>query len=311
MTEEKGVPVAVPLGWSNQGASSLGDGGSARTRATTTTTSKVARRSRTGRRGLATVRDSLSARDWAVLRGVAGHRYLTTRQIEGFWFHDHATVLTGARVCRRVLRRLSDLHLLTPLERRIGGVRAGSSSYIWRIGPLGDRLLREGTDHPRSRQREPGTMFLNHCLAIAEAHLALIQAQRTGHLELIEVLLEPDCWRPYTGLGGARLVLQPDLYVVSGDPIDAAFVNCWFVEIDRGSEHLKRLLAKCARYEAYRQTGIEQAEHGSFPLVVWVMSTPDQADRLIGAIQRDHGLDDRLFRVITAEHLAQLIAGGA
>jgi hypothetical protein len=245
-----------------------------------------------------------------VLAGVARHRYLTTRQVEGFWFHDHATPLAGARVCRRVLRRLSDLHLLIPLQRRIGGIRAGSASYIWRIGPVGDRLLREGTDNPRQRQREPSELFLQHCLAVADAHLALVATHRSGTLELVTVQTEPDCWRPYTGLGGARLVLQPDLYVVTGDPSDAAFVNCWFVEIDRGSENPKRLLAKCARYEAYRHSGIEQADSGSFPLVVWVMSSLEQAERLTAAIQRDQGLDNRLFRVTTAGHVAQLIAGG-
>jgi hypothetical protein len=98
--------------------------------------------------------------------------------------------------------------------------------------------------------------------------------------------------------------------VVTGDPSDAAFVNCWFIEIDRGTEHPKRLLAKCARYEAYRHTGTEQAESGSFPLVLWVMSDQSQVELLVTAIQRDRGLDESLFRVTTAEQFAQLIAGG-
>lgn len=310
MTSGEPVPVAAPVVWSNPQQTTMSEGLPERTGATTTNASGYRLSSRTGRRGLAVVRGSLSARDWAVLQGVARHRYLSTRQVEGFWFHDHATPLAGARVCRRVLRRLSDLHLLTPLQRRIGGIRAGSASYIWRIGVLGDRLLREGTDNPRQRQREPGQLFLQHCLAIADAHLALVAAHRGGTLELITVQTEPDCWRPYTGLGGARLVLEPDLYVVIGDPSDAAFVNCWFIEIDRGSEHPKRLLAKCARYEAYRRTGLEQADSGSFPLVVWVMQAQAYAERLITAIQRDPALDYRLFQVTTAEHVAQLIAGG-
>jgi Replication-relaxation len=310
MTGDRGVPVAVPVGWSNAQQSTMSGGLPAHSRATTTNASRRRLSSHTGRRGLAVVAGSLSARDWAVLKGVARHRYLTTRQVEGFWFHDHATPLAGARVCRRVLRRLSDLHILTPLERRIGGIRAGSASFIWRIGVLGDRLLREETSNPRQRQREPGQLFLRHCLAVADAHLSLVRSHRAGALELVTVQTEPDCWRSYTGLGGARLVLQPDLHAVTGDPSDAAFVDCWFIEIDRGSEHPKRLLAKCARYEAYRHSGIEQADSGSFPLVVWVMQTPAHAERLITAIQQDQGLDDRLFRVTTAEHIAQLIAGG-
>jgi hypothetical protein len=246
-----------------------------------------------------------------VLRGVARHRYLTTRQIEGFWFHDHATALAGARVCRRVLRRLAELRVLDHLERRIGGVRAGSASYVWRVGTVGDRLLRDSMDGPRRRQREPGLLFLDHCLAVAGAHLALVQAHRRGELELIEVQTEPACWRHHTGLGGARLVLQPDLYVETGDPSDPAFINCWFVEVDRGTEHPARLLAKCGRYETYRRAGREQAAPGSFPLVVWVMRDQQRAERLAAAIRRDAGLDDRLYRVTTAEQFVGVIRGGA
>jgi hypothetical protein len=242
---------------------------------------------------------------------VARHRYLTTRQIECFWFHDHATSLSGARVCRRVLRRLHDLHVIAHLERRIGGVRAGSASYVWRVGPVGDRLLRESSARPRRRQREPGRMFLDHCLSVAAAHLALVRAHRAGQLELVQVQTEPECWRPYTGLGGARLVLQPDLYVETGDPDDAAFVNCWFVEVDRGTENPARLLGKCERYETYRRTGTEQTDAGGFPLVVWVMREDRHAERLVAAIQRDARLDDRLYRVTTADHFLDMIRGGA
>lgn len=310
MTGHEAIPVVVPVAWSKRQQITMSEHFRPQTGATTT--NAITRRSsRTGRRGLEVVRGSLSARDWTLLQGIARHRYLTTRQVEGFWFQDHATPLAGARVCRRVLRRLAALRLLTSLERRIGGVRAGSASYVWRIGPVGDRLLREGTDAPRQRQREPGQLFLQHCLAIADAHLALVAAHRDGLLELVDVQLEPDCWRRYSGLGGARLVLEPDLYVVTGDPSDASFVDCWFVEIDRGTEHTKRLLAKCARYEAYRHTGTEQAASGSFPLVVWVMPSLEHAERLTTAIQRDRNLDARLFRVTTTTEFAQLIAGGA
>jgi hypothetical protein len=240
---------------------------------------------------------------------VARHRYLSTRQVEAFCFQDHATPLTGARVCRRVLRRLATLHILVFLERRIGGVRAGSSSYIWQVGPVGDRLLRDQAGS-RRRQHEPGRLFLEHCLAVADSHLALVEAHRKGELELVEMQTEPACWRPFSGLGGARLVLQPDLYVVTGDPTDPAFVNCWFVEIDRGTENPARLLTKCARYESYRRTGLEQSDGDSFPLVVWVMSSQAHAERLAAAIGRDAGLDDRLYRVTVSDQFVNVIGGG-
>jgi hypothetical protein len=310
MTEEQPVPAAVPIAWPNQDTSSLDRSESAPFRATTLNASQRSSARTAGRRGLSLVRESLSDRDWTVLTGVARHRYLTTRQIEGFWFADHATPLTGARVCRRVLRHLADLHVLVPSERRIGGVRAGSASYVWQIGPVGDRLLRTDTDNPRTRQREPGGQFLAHCLAVADLHLALVRAHRANELELVSVQTEPECWRRYSGLGGARLVLQPDLYAETGDPADPAFVNCWFCEVDRGTEHVGRLLAKCHRYEAYRRIGREQAETGGFPLVVWVMHTAQRVECLQAAIQRETTLDAALYRITMPEQFASLIREG-
>jgi Replication-relaxation len=308
MTEEQGVPVAVPTVWPNQGPSSLVKGGSVRSRATTVNAERPSARL-TGRRGLLLVQASLSDRDWDVLRLVARHRFLTTRQIEDFCFFDHATPMTCARVCRRTLRRLADVRVLDHLERRIGGVRAGSASFVWQVGPVGDRLLRSERHSARTRQHEPGSLFLQHCLDVADAHLALTRIHRAGQLELVSVQTEPDCWRSYTGLGGARLTLEPDLYVETGDPADAAFVNCWFVEVDRGTENPARLLAKCERYESYRRTGREQAEAGGFPLVVWVMRDPQHAERLVTAIQGDSRLDDQLYRVTTAEQLTSAVRG--
>lgn len=305
-----GVPVAVPAAWSSRSAPAPPSGAPGRTRATTTTHLQRATSShrRAGRRQLGAVRDSLSARDWQVLQAVARHRYLTTRQVEGFCFFGHASALTAARVARRVLRRLAALRVLVPLERRIGGVRAGSSSFVWQVGPVGDRLLREDDTATRRRQHEPGRLFLEHCLAVADAHLSLEHAHRAGRLELLEAQTEPDCWRSYSGLGGARLVLQPDLYVVTAA---GEYEDHWFVEVDRGSEHPQRLLAKCRKYQDYRRTGGEQAERGSFPLAVWIMHGRAQADRLATAIDDDRDLDGRLFRVTTPEHFAALVAKGA
>src|SRR5438270_12207936 len=93
------------------------------------------------RRGLTQLRERLSERDFDVIPSVAEHRFLTARQIEALHFADHATDLAGARVCRRVLARLTDERLLARLERRVGGIRAGSASYVYALGPSGGRLI--------------------------------------------------------------------------------------------------------------------------------------------------------------------------
>lgn len=257
-----------------------------------------------GRRGLAQLRDRLSERDLDVIRSVAEHRFLTTRQIEVLHFADHTTELAGARVCRRVLARLANECLLTRLKRRMGGVRAGSASFVYSLGPAGGRLI----DGQRRRLSEPSTAFLTHTLAVAQAHVELVQAARSGQLELLSADVEPGCWRRYIGSGGAREILKPDLYVVTGS---GDFEDCWFVEIDRGTESPLALRRKCRAYEAYWRSGREQAAHGTFPLVVWVAPDERRARQLARVIDGSRGLKRDLFRVATATRLIELLAGGA
>src|SRR4051812_42302361 len=48
----------------------------------------------------------LSTRDLRLLDTLAVHRFLTTAQLQAFVFQAHASDLSAARTCRRVLRRL-------------------------------------------------------------------------------------------------------------------------------------------------------------------------------------------------------------
>jgi len=267
---------------------------------------RTGRLGRIGSVGLERTREGLSDRDWQVVRLVSAHRYLTTRQVEGFCFSGHASELTAARVCRRVLKRLKEQRIVEPLERRIGGVRAGSASFVWQLGPVGHRLVSSGT---RKRSFEPSALFLGHSRTVAEAHLALVRADRGQSLTLDHAETEPGCWRPYSGLGGSREVLKPDLYIVTVDPSDPDYELRWFVEIDCGTENPKRLLDKCQRYLDYAATGIEQ-QSGGFPLVVWVMSDETAVGRLRAAIDAHLGPNREVFRVTRQDSLADLMAGG-
>jgi len=117
------------------------------------------------------IAEGLSDRDRAILADIARVRVLTGRQVERL----HFARLEGAhrdRTRRRVLERLVDLGLLTPMERRIGGVRAGSAGLVFALGPAGQRLLAlEAVSGLNGRARQPGTptdRFLAHNLAVAE-----------------------------------------------------------------------------------------------------------------------------------------------
>jgi hypothetical protein len=248
---------------------------------------------RIGPRHLGILRNHLSERDLAIVRQVSDLRLMDARQIEAMFFgpEHHATRLTATRTCRRVLERLAETRLLLRLERRVGGIRAGSASFIYTLGPIGQRVLSLGG--PRRRFREPTALFVDHTLAIGQLVVALTLAARQGLLDVLAVETEPRCWRTFTSIGG-RQVLRPDLFVVLGV---GEYERRWFVEIDRGRETLPVLVRKCRCYEAYYRSGSERAAHGVSPRTCWVVPDTARAERLDLAIANTGELTDRLFLV--------------
>jgi hypothetical protein len=259
---------------------------------------------RLSRHGLARLHDHLSDRDRDVIHSVATHRFLTGKQLARFHFDNHSSPATGERVGREVLRRLTRQGVLKRLERRVGGVRAGSASFVYTLGPIGRRLVGETVAR---RVSEPSSNFLGHTLAIAETHLALRDAAAGGAFELIRVEVEPACWRSYLTASGARERVRPDLYVISarGD-----LEYCWFLEIDLGTEHKPTLISKCRQYEAYWRSGSEQKRSGTFPLVVWVTPDGKRAREVEAALAAARSLKRELFKVVPSSQLVELFAGG-
>jgi hypothetical protein len=259
---------------------------------------------RVGPGALVRLRESLSDRDRQIIHSIASHRFLTGKQLERLHFQDHATTGTGARVCRTVLCRLTKEGALARLERRVGGIRAGSASYVYTLAPAGRRLVGEAT----ARQvREPSLRFLEHSLAIADAHIALLEAAKAGAFELLRVEVEPASTRRYLNASGGRETLRPDLFVISAR---GEYEYCWFLEIDRGTEYKPTLVAKCRAYEAYRRSGREQQRLGTFPLVVWVTPDEARAREIEKAIAAARDLSRELFRVTTSSGLVDLFRGG-
>lgn len=244
------------------------------------------------RRGsLARLRNQLSERDLAILHSVAELKFVTARQLQAIHFDgQHQTELTAARTSRRVLERLSELGVLRRLDRVIGGIRAGSGSFVYGLGPAGHRLLDDG----RSRHgfREPSAGFLDHTLAVAGVVATVVAAAREGQLQLLRYETEPDCWRSLAGYG-ATATLRPDLLLVlaRGD-----MEWHWFVEVDLGSEHGPTIARKCREYLRYYQTGEEQRHSGIFPRVAWLTTTSQRAERLRGIAAEVSG-DLPLFTV--------------
>ncbi|MGC4191950.1 MAG: replication-relaxation family protein [Thermomicrobiales bacterium] len=255
--------------------------------------------SRTGRVEIHLLANRLSDRDWGILRWLHQHRYATTDQLRRVFFPAHATTAAATRACLRVLDRLATNRIVTRLERRIGGVSHGSAGFVWCLDAVGDRLTRPG-EGTRRRVAEPSRPFLAHTLAVTDVHVQLHEAARQGAFQVSRMEVETEAWRDYVGPGGVRSILKPDLMVtISSDVYD----DHWYIEVDFGTESLPVLLRKCRAYEAYRRSGRAQDEHGVFPRVLWVLSTPARLTKLVTAIGAESPLPSRLFVCITPEAL--------
>lgn len=256
-------------------------------------------------RGLARVGDGLSSRDVAIVRQVAELRLMSARQIGAVHFPcgEHASEAAAIRARQRVLARLVRERLLRALVRRIGGIRAGSAGLVFTLGPVGQRAL--ALDGARRRAYEPGQRFFDHSLAVSQLVVDLTLAARAGDCELLDVEPEPRCWRDFTR-AGARQVLRPDLFVSLGV---GDYELRWFCEVDRATESLPTIQKKCRLYADYYQSGAEQAEHGVYPRVCWVVPDEARAERVRGAIGRDRRLPEGLFRVTASDEAVDILTG--
>jgi hypothetical protein len=251
-------------------------------------------------------RSQLSERELAVAASVERYRYLSAPQIQELHFCNHATALTAARTCRRTLERLVRLGVLWRLERRIGGLRAGSASYVYALAPLGQRLLHEGgTTHVR--RREPSAQFVDHTLAIAQLAVDLICLERSGRIDILAVEPEPRCWRSFlVGYEGTE-VLKPDLEVAL---TSGGYEYHWFCEVDLATHGASAIAHKCRLYQRYWESGTEQGHGEIFPRVLFVAPGARRAGVLARTIAEASDLNAELFAVTTAAGAIDHLAGG-
>lgn len=263
--------------------------------------------SRLGRRVLEQLRVELSIRDEQVLVFLVQVRFATSAQIRDLVFHDKRSATAALRATNRVMAKLRSAGIVTALDRRIGGVRAGSGSYVWTLTEPGARLIGNPGSTRRGRRWQPSRTFLEHHLAVTEAVVRLHAATRRADTRLDSVQAEPECWRRYTGPHGATVYLKPDLAVTTTSD---TFEDHWFLEVDLDTEPPSRVVRKCRQYDTYRRTGIEQQALGVFPAVVWIVPSDARRDQLLRHIGDAH-LDRRIFLITTLERLPDLIAQGA
>ena len=265
---------------------------------------------RISRRRLTDIRASLTPSDLDVLALLGEHRFLTSRHVASLAHADAATNLARSRAAQRQLRKLCDLRLIGYLPRRVGGYEGGQAQTVWHLTERGQRLLDFGGTagaiaSSRKRFREPSPQFLAHSLRIADIRVIYEQLSHGKEVGLIQT--EPHCWRDWIGAYSAPAILKPDLYVETADP---DYDYYYFVEADLDNEHTPAIARKAAVYQAYRDTGREQARLGGvFPLVLWVAPDQRRADQIMATIRDDLKCDERLHRAVAITDLADYLSG--
>jgi hypothetical protein len=146
-------------------------------------------------------------------------------------------------------------------------------------------------------------LFLSHCLAVAELHTLLIEADRSGRLELLTLSGEPACWRSYGRASAQReATLKPDSYVRLGA---GEFEDSYFIEVDRGTEGNRAVERQLKDYVAYQASGREQEKRGVFPKTLWLVPTPERAAVIEDCIARLPRSARELFAVTLAVTLCE------
>jgi hypothetical protein len=252
----------------------------------------------------------LTDRDIRLLHNLEQFRLLTSGQLQRLHFGvapfgTHATPLAAVRATNRVLLRLEKLGVIARVHRRVGGPHHGSSATIWQLAPAGERFLRALRGDPDRRKfQQPGAVFTLHTLAVADVAVQLLEQSRIGHYEVLELEPEPVCWRTFQG-GAGVLTLKPDLLVVTAD---AETESHFFIEVDRGTEHLPAIRRKCDIYQRYYRDGSEERLRGLYPAVVWIVPDEPRRKALHQAIAKDPSLDSDLFTVVTTEDAHSTLA---
>lgn len=263
---------------------------------------------RISKRQLAETDSRLGERDRQLLTAVQQYRYLMTGQIGRLLFTDAANPSAGLRAASRSLKKLSEFGLVSSLSRRIGGVRAGSGSYVWHLTHAGERLLRlhGNKASPSRRHYEVSPYFLAHTMAVSEIAIQLIEICREHEPQITALQLEPECWRAYSN-AGVSCSLKPDLYAATATE---EYEDRYFIEVDLDTESPAKIIEKCQKYHAYYRSGLEQEESEMFPLTVWIVPSDSRKEKLIRHLRETFDKQAKLFAVITCDELEHLVLDG-
>ena len=255
---------------------------------------------------LARLSGQLTVRERGVLDVLGIVQVMTTDQLARIVFPD-ASPATNLRLARRILQGLRDAGLVRRFDDRAWDRRVGAPGYVHALTAAGLRLVgsQRGIGTRQRKSWRPSYPFLSHRLGISELYARLVEHEHAGGAIVREFRAEADAWRPYQGLGGARLTLKPDALVRIG--VDGIEVS-HFVEVDRGTETSPATIAaKCEAYRRYEQSGEEVRRHGVFPGVLFIVPNAQRAQAIAAVIARQPSDAQELFAVVTEDEAVTVL----
>lgn len=251
--------------------------------------------------------EKLNDVDIEILKFLYQARYVSNSQLARLFFSSSPSTTTALRRTNRTTKNLKDLKLITNLERRIGGKRKGSSSFVFTLTNLAVKFLAQLDNNIKVSRRnsyEPSFGHLKHTLAITEIYIQLKELdQKYKRMILEKIEFEPRCWRTYSKNGVAQF-LKPDLFI---HLVLDEYEDFFFIELDCATESLTRVLAKSKQYIAHYNSYTEQRINGVYPLVLWIV--PDEKRKIAIKNKLIDELDNywQLFEVITLDDFKDFV----
>jgi hypothetical protein len=230
-------------------------------------------------------------------------RLINGQQLERLHFQEIVASARG-RVRRRVLARLVAWRVLMTLDRRIGGVRAGSAGLVFMLDSAGQKLMTFGGTEDQidvRRATEPSTALFGHSLAITELYVALVELGRAEGLTVRSFSTEPACWWP-NGLGS---YLKPDAYF---EIASHQYSDAWWLEQDMGSQHLPTIRRKLTTYLDFALSG-QVGPSGVVPRLLISVRDDQRREAVNQVIQRLPSPAAQMLQVATSAKAASYLLG--
>jgi len=268
-------------------------------------TKQSEKQKRISRLQLMTLHKTMKEKELDILWNTRKYHFLTTAHIKRLHFKAGTTDAANLRAANKCMKRLRELGLVAPLERRIGGVRAGSSALIWHLTEPGERLLwldEPDKKHTRKRFEEPSADFLHQTLAVAEAAVSIITlAECQDGLSIRR--LDTD-FSYVVRYRDETISIKPGLYVVLHWD---GYEYHWFVETAPYWDIVRNLVRRTEKYCKVYQQGAFQGQVGVFPLTVFMLPDDEQKIKLEQTINEQMPDYIRLFRFTTQDALEKAI----